>query len=112
EPPPDVAPERAFDAAKAQIEQHLAELRHLSLPRMFAGVKPFLIVPLIAGVTAVITNWVMVGRPMSQAELHALRWEPKFIALGALGALLFCAGLGAILWALAKSQVRVVYLAL
>jgi DNA segregation ATPase FtsK/SpoIIIE-like protein len=110
--PPDVAPDQAFNAAKAQMEQHLSELRHLSLPRLFAGVKPFLIVPLIAAITAVITNWAMIGHPMSQADLHALRWEPKYIASGALGALLFCAALGAMLWALGKSQVRGIYLSL
>jgi S-DNA-T family DNA segregation ATPase FtsK/SpoIIIE len=103
-------PDKAFDDAKAQGERRLAELKHLSLPRLFMGIKPYIIVPIICTVTAVIANWVASGHPTADADLRAMPIDIKVIALSILGALVFCGALGALLWMMAKSQIRNVYL--
>ena len=107
--PEGQAADAIYAASKQDAQMRLAQLRGLGLARLFAGVKPFVVALLVCVVTAVVAVWVAGGTPTTNEQIKALPLDPKVIALSILGALAFCGLLGALLYFVAKSQVRNVY---
>src|SRR5262249_35765740 len=102
-PAEGVAPEQAYESAKNDVDLYLGMLKRLGLPKMFSGIKPFLIVPIICAIAAVLSNWITAGHPMDQAELQAFRWDPKVIALTVIATLAVCGLIAWLLYIMAKS---------
>jgi ABC-type multidrug transport system fused ATPase/permease subunit len=108
QPPADLAipaekiegkPDEAFARAQAEARRRFDDLRNLSLPRLFVGVKPFVIPLLLAAVAGFIANFVKTGQAGGGIDVGA-------ILSGAFGAIIFCAASGTILYFIGKSQVR------
>ncbi len=114
-PPTDVAipiekiegkPDDALQASQQEAERRLAELKSLSLPHLFGGIKPFVIALLVCAAAGAIADWVNAGHPTSSTDLSNLAIDPKSIGIGVGGALVFLCGLGAALYFVAKSQIH------
>src|SRR5438874_2071924 len=109
---PEGQADELFAGAKAQAEGHMLALKSLSLPRLFKGIKPFIIAIPLCAIAALIADWAAAGHPTTNEQLRALPLDPKVISLTVLGTLVVLGGIAAILYFVAKSQVKHAYMPL
>jgi DNA segregation ATPase FtsK/SpoIIIE-like protein len=110
--PEGVKPDDAFEAAREDAQERLAELKGLSLPRLFSGIKPFVLAVALCIVVAVLAHWFSSGRPTTNEGIAAAPVNGGIVGLAVLGGLLLSALLGVGLWMLARSQIRQTYVPL
>lgn len=113
-PPP--APEQANDAFEQHIlqaQQHLANLHGLAVPKLFTGVRAYLVAALIFIGAIVLTQFAISGGlPTGEAELRATHIDWNAIGIAAGASALFLVVAGAALWFTAKRQVRETFIPL
>ncbi|HEY1629113.1 MAG TPA: hypothetical protein VGF52_04585, partial [Tepidisphaeraceae bacterium] len=98
-----------FDTRRDDVQRLLKKLEHLFVPRLFVGVRPFIVVAAICIVAMFLTQWALGGLPMDFGTFE-LKTKAIIYALGA--AIIGCGIVGVLLWMLGKSQVRSAYLPL
>jgi len=108
--PEGQAADAVYATSKQEVQMRMAQLKSLTLARLFSGIKPFVIALLITILTAAIATWVAAGTPTTNEAIATIAPDPKVIGLSILGALAFCGLLGGLLYYVAKSQVRGVYI--
>jgi S-DNA-T family DNA segregation ATPase FtsK/SpoIIIE len=98
-----------FASKRAEVEQHLSELRRLKLPGFFVGTRPYLVAFALCLIAGVATQLKEGGIPPSMAALSTLQpaWQAIGIAVGATFVVLITIGI--FLRMTAKKQIAGVY---
>ncbi|CAN5637965.1 hypothetical protein BH09PLA1_BH09PLA1_08740 [soil metagenome] len=109
------APEQAAEALsvhREQVGQYLAELEHLRLPRLFIGLRPYLLAIMFCLIAMVIAQLLAGPSLATVTDLRSI--DPQWRAIGyTLGGMIFALiGLGIGLRILGKSHVRGMYVPL
>ncbi len=108
-PAAEPGPVGVFATHRDLAKQHLVRLEKLQVPRLFVGLRPYLLVFVICAVAAVVTQWTTGGLP---GDFGTFELKGRAIAYALGGSLAGCALAGVGLWMLGKSHVRKVYVPL
>ncbi|HMB96271.1 MAG TPA: FtsK/SpoIIIE domain-containing protein, partial [Tepidisphaeraceae bacterium] len=99
----------AYESCRDEVQRRLKKLEHLFVPRLFVGVRPFIVFAAVCVVAAFLTQWATGGLPI---DFGTFELKGKAIAYALGGSIVGCAIAGALLWMLGKSQVRGAYIPL
>ncbi len=107
EAPPDA--KAAYKAEKENVERHLSRLKGLTIPKLFVGVLPFVLVIVICLGALIVAQARWGALPQSLSDLNTLEIRFKEVGYTMGAALAGSLLLGWGLWVLGRVQVRRTY---
>ncbi|HEX8524361.1 MAG TPA: FtsK/SpoIIIE domain-containing protein [Tepidisphaeraceae bacterium] len=94
------------DRLTAEVQDRLDDLKSVTLPKLFVGIRPYLLMILILIAGGIAGQVAAAGVPVSFATID---WKPKEIGIGLGSALVFGVLLGFLLNWLGKKHIRSAY---
>jgi hypothetical protein len=108
--PPEGEPAGPYDQRRDAFKLQLKRFNSLSVPRLFVGMRPIIIVAALCVLAMVLAQWMTGGIPgVSYGETV---WKTKEMGIALGGAAVFCVVVGILLRMLAKKHTRAAYVPL